>query len=314
MLSIVIPVHNSEKYLRRCIDSIVNQTYRDIEIILVENNSTDSSANICEEYKIRDKRVKFFREYKEGAAAARNCGIYYAKGEYITFVDSDDYLVENAYEHIMYKIEETKADLVCYSFMFIDENERKLNWYTPNLSQYNKKSDICGADVASIYLTSRDIEGFGWNKVFCKSIFIDNDIKFDETKKSYEDMAILFDAICCCNKAVLLPERLYFYRQVSNSLSHGKYVRKDIEYNDSVNHIIKRAESIGLKKQAEVFWLSRKIYSLYEEYKCHIQIMNGSLINRSELLYDIWLIVRYYRSEKIKMIFKLLVVAIIYCR
>lgn len=65
MLSIVIPVHNSEKYLRRCIDSIVNQTYRDIEIILVENNSTDSSANICEEYKIRDKRVKFFENIRK---------------------------------------------------------------------------------------------------------------------------------------------------------------------------------------------------------------------------------------------------------
>lgn len=308
MLSVIIPVHNSQKYLRRCINSIVNQTYRDMEIILVENNSTDSSANICEEYKILDKRVKVIYENKVGAAAARNCGMHYAKGEYITFVDSDDYLEENAYECIMYKVEETKVDLVCYSFTFVDENENKINWYTPNLSRYKKKKYFSGIDIASIYLTSRDIEGFGWNKVFRKSIFVDNNIKFDENKKAYEDMSILFDAICCCKKAALLPKSLYFYRQVSNSLTHETYVKKNIEYHDSVNSIIKSADNVGLKKQAEVFLLSRKIYTLYEDYKNHNQMDSGFRLKSNELLQYMWLIVRYYKSEKIKMIFKLFVV------
>ena len=104
MLSIIIPIYNSEKYLRDCLASVIDQTYKDLEIILVDNNSTDNSLKICKEYAAKDNRIRLMQERKKGAAAARNLGIKAAKGDYITFADSDDYLREDAYEILLNRI------------------------------------------------------------------------------------------------------------------------------------------------------------------------------------------------------------------
>lgn len=306
MLSVIIPVHNSERYLKQCIESIIGQSYKNMEIIIVENNSTDSSKKICNDYVKKDKRIRLLSESKKGAAAARNRGLSEAKGDYITFVDSDDWLDQKAYEVVMSSIEKENADIACYSFDYVDESGDKLNWYTPRLNKYKAKKPLEGFDIAKIFLTSKDIEGFCWNKVFRKSIFLQNRIRFEEEKTAYEDMAILFDAICCCQRAVVVPEKLYFYRQMNSSLTHLDYENKNEEYNDSVNHIIRTAKKYGLTKQTEIFIASREIYSLYDSVKC-----NGLSRNRyscRQILKDALQIAKGYKSEKGKMIAKSMII------
>ena len=162
MLSIIIPIYNSEKYLRDCLASVIDQTYKDLEIILVDNNSTDNSLKICKEYAAKDNRIRLMQERKKGAAAARNLGIKAAKGDFITFADSDDYLREDAYEILLNRIKKSNCDIMCYSSHIVDELGNKKGWYEPQLRRYEKgKCCYTGEEAAKIYLTSRDIEGFG---------------------------------------------------------------------------------------------------------------------------------------------------------
>lgn len=304
-ISVVIPIHNSEKYLAECLDSVLSQTYSNIEVILIENLSTDLSMEICKEYTRKDDRVKLFIENKPGAAAARNCGIKNATGEYITFVDSDDFLERQAYEIIMGKMNIYNSDLACYSFNYVDENKDIIKWYTPRLSKYNMKKKVyTGKETAAIFLQSKDIEGFGWNKVFKRDVFINNNILFEENKTAYEDMAILFDAISYCKRVIFINSKLYNYRQIETSLTHFDYNNKEREYNDSIEHIALTAKRMKLIKELNVFLVSRKIISLYNKSDCR-EINNYKCQNGTKkFIYELWMILKNYKSEKIKTIAK----------
>lgn len=112
LISIIVPVYNVEKYLNKCIDSIINQTYKNIEIILVDDGSTDNSGKICDEYLLRDSRIKVIHKNNGGLSSARNEGINISSGEYIGFVDSDDWVEPNMYEEMYKKILYSNADIV----------------------------------------------------------------------------------------------------------------------------------------------------------------------------------------------------------
>ena len=302
MLSIIIPVYNSEKYLRSCIESVIYQSYHDIEIILVDNNSTDGSLKICQEYAERDKRIRLLSEKKKGAAAARNCGIRVAAGDYITFVDSDDYIRNDAYKILTDIMEENNCDIVCFSFNIVDENGLKLDWYEPNLKRYTKlKCCYTGIEIAKIFLTSRDIEGFGWNKIFKRSFIEENGILYDESKKAYEDMAIFFEALLKADRVFLCQEKLYYYRQISSSLTHINYGFKDLEYDDSVNHIGILAERYGLINEVCIFKASRYVWSRYAELD---NDERENIIILSDFLKLIWYILSGLKSEKFKTLVK----------
>ncbi|WP_279167083.1 glycosyltransferase family 2 protein [Thomasclavelia cocleata] len=138
-ISVVIPVYNVEKYLCRCINSVLGQTYRNIEVILVDDGSTDNSPTICDEYQKNDKRIKVIHKKNSGAASSRNIGLSNAKGNYITFVDSDDYIELDMYEKMMRINEKYDCDIVlcdCYK-----ENKNKREIFTHNIREgyYNKE-------------------------------------------------------------------------------------------------------------------------------------------------------------------------------
>ena len=111
-ISVIVPVYNVERYLKRCIESIINQTYKDLEIILVDDGSTDSSGNICDEYKKIDKRISVIHKKNGGLSDARNEGLKVVTGTYIAFVDSDDFLDLDMYEYMQKNIEKENADIV----------------------------------------------------------------------------------------------------------------------------------------------------------------------------------------------------------
>lgn len=309
MLSVIIPVFNGEKYLKRCLDSLINQSYKDIEIIIIDNMSTDGSYEICKQYLHKFSNVRLFWEKKNGAAAARNRGLLEASGEYITFVDCDDYVEFYSYEVVMNNLD-PNVDLVCFSFNYVDKDGQILNWYVPNLKKYNNKVFFSGTDVAKIFLISKDIEGFCWNKIFKKSIFIDNDLKFDENKKSFEDMSIVFNAICYCQQSKLCDYKIINYRQTNSSLSHQNYEERYDEYMDSIGEIVKKATNVNLELSAKVFFSSRYIHMLYNALK------KGDLskfdINLSSLFNYLVIIIKYELSEKLKTVFKTLVIIVFF--
>lgn len=298
-LSIIIPVHNSERYLEMCIQSVLSQTYKNIEIILVENNSTDNSYKICEKYSEQDSRIRIVVEKKSGAAAARNSGMRIATGKYITFVDSDDYLRADAYIILLQLIEEKNADIVCYSYKNISEDGANLNWYEPKLKKFRKV--YTGREAACIFLNSRNIEGFCWNKLFKRSVLLENNFCFDEDKIAFEDMAVLFDLISNCGTVIFCNEKLYFYRQVKTSLTHEKYTLKHLEYEKALNQIINRARQLGLPKEAEVFKLSRNVWNDYDSLNGEEAIAEF----KEGTAHTLYILLFYLKSEKIKTILKL---------
>lgn len=307
MLSIIIPIHNSEKYLRKCINSIVTQSYYDLEIILVDNNSTDNSLKICKEYENADRRIKVVSESESGAAKARNRGVNVATGEYITFVDSDDYIRQDAYESLINTIKKNNCDLVCFSFNVVDEKGNILDWYVPNFKRHIKdKGYYSGKEIAKLFLTSRDIEGFGWNKVFRKAFIDEHKIMYDESKTAYEDMAVLFKAILQCDKVCLCNEKFYYYRQVKSSLTHIDYEKKRKEYDDSISQIVRAAVKNGLIYEKGVFLASRFVWQKYNEYK-------EKKISKISMPYSRikmgFYILSGLRTEKIKTFIKLLLIS-----
>ena len=133
-LSVIVPVYNVEKYLNRCVKSIQNQTLNNLEIILVDDGSTDNSGSICDELSKEDGRIKVFHKQNEGQGIARNCGIEVAKGEYVTFVDSDDYVEEETYQHVISQMMFYHADVGCFGYTH--DNSRGISIYQSKIKEH----------------------------------------------------------------------------------------------------------------------------------------------------------------------------------
>lgn len=176
-ISIIIPVYNTEKYLRRCLDSIVAQTYKDFECILVDDGSTDASGKICDEYAAKDNRFKVFHKKNGGVSSARNLGLDNAKGEYIAFCDADDYVKENWLSEFILRI--PICDIVVSGFekTHCGKVQKKIYPYY-NLSE---------PDLLWTILEIDGTAGFLWNKCFRTEIIAKENIRFKEKYKLWED-------------------------------------------------------------------------------------------------------------------------------
>ena len=182
-ISIIVPIYNAEKYINKCVDSLLNQTKKEIELILINDGPTDKTHDILKKYK--DKRIKYFKNKNQGIGKTRNFGIEKATGKYIMFVDSDDYLKDNALEELYDKAEETKADLVICDFykVYDDGHQEKIN--LPSFKDGKLK------DMPNILL---DINLSPWNKLYKAKLIKDNNIKFVEGIK-YEDAPFVSEAL-----------------------------------------------------------------------------------------------------------------------
>lgn len=202
-VSIIIPVHNSSKYLKKCIDSVLKQTYKNIEVICIENGSKDNSLKILKQY----KTIKTYSLKESGISLARNYGIKKAKGNYIYFLDSDDYIEKTLIEKLVKKIEKDKSDL-CYAkyySVYEEENKKeKTELYTFDI--LNKKQII--TNLHNINL--------GPQKLFKKEIITNNNITFPLNTK-YEDVYFVLKYLYFSNKISMVNEYLYYYLIHSDS-------------------------------------------------------------------------------------------------
>ena len=155
-VSIIVPVYNVEKYLKRCVDSLIEQSYKNLEIILVDDGSKDNSFSICKEYESKDSRVRIFHKENEGLGLTRNYGIEKSTGEYITFVDSDDYLTLDAVETMVEKAAVTNADVVVANMFYKDKG----NYSAPRLGYINFWSKQRKYNFCFIIALLRKVDNF----------------------------------------------------------------------------------------------------------------------------------------------------------
>jgi len=219
LVSIITPVYNAESYLRRCIESIVNQSYKNIEIIFINDGSTDNSGEICDAYAHGDPRINVIHSQNEGPSAARNKGIRNSTGNFIFFLDADDFIVDNAIESLVEGYNQHKVDMVIGDFLKIKDEES--NAGLANIFSSSKlltKQDIIECTRRYLKRPNRfELFSYSWGRLFKASIIRNNDISFNEALHTYEDVTFNFDYLKHTNEIFFIKETLY------NHLVHDNY-------------------------------------------------------------------------------------------
>lgn len=229
MLSIIVPVFNVEDYLENCIESILHSTYKEIELILVDDGSTDASGRICDKYAKKNKNIVVVHQKNEGQAVARNKGIKIAKGDYIGFVDSDDYIEENMYEKMVNAIEGFSADIaICRHYD--DFGGKKV----PRLTDSDIKI-YTGTEAAKLALEDKMINSYVWDKIFKRNLF--HEIYFT-AGRYFEDTMLIPQILIKAEKVACIPEPLYYYRYrlngTMNTLNQKRFIDKIYAVEDNI--------------------------------------------------------------------------------
>lgn len=222
-VSVIVPIYNAEKYLEQCLDSIVNQTLKDIEIILIDDGSTDSCGNICQKY-LSDARVTYYHKVNEGLAAARADGIARANGEYIGFVDSDDWIKPEMYEK-MYEAAKSNNSDVVFCNCIQNENGHRFSRELP-VGAYDRnkiKSDVLPKTLAFISKDGgkRAIRWSNCMRIYKTETLNRNNIKFDRRLRRSQDLQLTYESMLAAQNFYYIDEPFYHNRVVSDSLSRG---------------------------------------------------------------------------------------------
>ncbi|OUQ80715.1 hypothetical protein B5E48_04865 [Massilimicrobiota sp. An105] len=203
LVSIVVPIYNVEKYLERCLNSLINQTYKNIEILLINDGSTDESESICLKYIKKDSRIKYYKKENGGLSSARNKGIAVSMGKYISFIDSDDYVRNDMIETLLYYMVKNDADIVECNYYEVRINGK----ITEKKKNYEIKSYNSGEAIKSL-IDNESITPTAWNKLYNRQLF--NKIKYTENI-FHEDEDIIIKLLIESKKIVSIPDCLYFY-------------------------------------------------------------------------------------------------------
>ena len=223
-ISIIVPVYNVEKYLRRCLDSILAQTFTDFECICVDDGSPDGSGKILDEYAEKDSRFVVIHKDNGGVSSARNAGLDVARGEWITFVDSDDWVEAETYETAYSVAVENDADLIQWNSWIVNENGIKKPFY--DRGKKGKKGYF------SIEHCCTYFHGSMCNKIVSRKLFCSTKIRFDENISHCEDRIVAFKCYVQAEKCYQCEEFFYYYFQRSDSALHSmtrKKVAEEIE-------------------------------------------------------------------------------------
>ena len=218
MISVIIPVYNVEQYLRRCLESVRSQKYENLEIILVDDGSTDQCGQICDEYAQKDERIKVFHTTNNGLSAARNLGLRQSSGEYIGFVDSDDWIETDMYDLLIHKSVETNADICICGYGYEQSASTKIVKLQENT--FTKAE-------ALRELIAENIDYHVWNKLYRKALF--NTIRFPDGK-NFEDIAIMWKLLSESDTIAVIDSYKYHYRMRDNSITQTYTARNLLDY------------------------------------------------------------------------------------
>lgn len=261
-ISVIVPVYNKEIYIGQCIESILNQSFVDFELILVDDGSTDGSGEICNEYSKVDSRVKVFHKMNGGVSSARNMGLNNAKGEWVAFVDSDDY-IKIDYLKGLFDYAAPDVDLVMsFPEVYLKDRSWKIDWYD---------SGVVENDTFYKLFSQYDIQEHTspWAKLYKLSIIDSMSLRFDDSMHFGEDAVFLYEYLTYAGKIYITDHNDYCYRgEVAGSLSK-KINDVDSEYNgychilDSLNCLIKSKHIIDTVAV-------RKANSIVEQYEWRV--------------------------------------------
>lgn len=212
-ISVIIPVYNSERYLEKCLDSIINQTYRNLQIILIDDGSKDQSGEICDAYAVQDERITVIHQENGGVSNARNCGLNIADGDYYSFPDSDDYLETDAYEYLIQIAIKENCDIVNFEYYIT----------YPHMEQLHIQNDIkfgmLSKNQSHIQIMSN--EPFSWNKLYRKETIGDTLFRTDIFRG--EDTLFAQTVTCNAQKIWFDKRALYHYVQSEQSACRGPF-------------------------------------------------------------------------------------------
>ena len=260
-ISVIVPVYNVEKYLKECLDSILNQTFEDIEIICINDGSTDNSLKILLDYIKQDYRLKVYSQYNKGQGSTRNVGLNLASGEYIYFVDSDDFIKDNTLELCYNLLNKENLDMLIFQAINYDDIQKKFfeeSYYNMDFL-YGFENKVFNVDSISGKLFSIAVSP--WNKIYKKEIILKNNIIFSEGL-IFEDNEFFFDAFLSSKRVSFLKKHLYARRRREDSttaLGNEKYM-DCISIPNRVMNIFKK-------------------HNLYEEFKTELFNYKISMIN-----------------------------------
>lgn len=237
MITVIIPVYNVERFLPQCLDSVLSQSFRDFEALLILDGPTDGSGKICEEYALKDERIRIIRKENGGVSSARNAGIREARGKYLFFLDSDDYCAPKMLEVLLKNALDNKADISCCNYYFDEEDGLRTLPLFPDGSKFKELSSREALENGFSQLGF-----FAWNKIFIRRIF--DGIKFPEGQL-YEDISAVSKAFLAADKIVACDEPLYYYnRKNLQSITKKGFSVKKLDYFKASGEILAEAQEI----------------------------------------------------------------------
>lgn len=252
LISIIIPIRDTRDYLEKCLNSVVNQTYSNLEIILVNDINTDGTQEICEKFKAMDNRIKLINVSSVEVGEARNIGIKEATGEYFGFVDSDDYIAEDMYEILLNNLLDNNADISDIGFAREENGQIESKSFTGKIEVFDKESAI------EEILKDKKLLSFMWNKLFKRKVW---DNTWFDSQKVFEDIDIMYKLFENAERVVLIDTLKYIYVQRSTSIMHtpnslfmldrlnvivDRYNHFKNKYNDKIQFMNKYAFAVNM--------------------------------------------------------------------
>lgn len=281
--SIITPVYNTEKYLDKCISSVLEQKFSDFEMLLINDGSTDKSLEILKKYSIKDNRIKIFDKKNEGQGAARNFALQHAYGKYILYLDSDDWILDDALQKLYDKFQEDNYDIIFFNVKRFYEETSKTDEYLFN-SQFLKKfkEKVFSPNEANeILFTTNGLPFKAYNREF----LINNNIKYSDTKY-VEDSEFYFKAITCAKKMVCLDDFIVTYR-----------IRKDSS---------RASTHLNIDAIKYAFFVCEKIFKDYYKVNPSLDALKGFIINRfSQLYFHFTRCDKAYKAKYYKMFYNI---------
>ena len=263
MISVIVPIYKVEKYLKRCVDSIINQDYKNLEIILVDDGSPDNCPKICEEYAKKDTRIKVVHKENGGLSDARNAGIEVVSGEYIAFIDSDDYINESYISSLLYTMEKYDADISACNYFKVYEDS--------GIEEIESKTDqdLVMNNIEAmkdLFTLPNNSDVVAWNKLYKTSLFTQNDIRFPKGKL-HEDSFTTYKLYYYSNKVTFTNVPFYYYLQRNDSITGEKFSIRRLE------------DTLSALEETKAFVENHNIIDLKQELEFNEWVRLLSILN-----------------------------------